>query len=38
VGADRVVKFDPKLAKEDLKAGDKGDKASSKKGAKTGKK
>jgi CRISPR-associated protein Csb1 len=31
VGADRVVKFDPKLAKEDLKASDKGDKAAAKK-------
>ncbi len=31
VGADRVVKFDPKLAKEDLKAGDKGGKTAGKK-------
>jgi CRISPR-associated protein Csb1 len=31
VGADRVVKFDPRLAKEDLKAGDKGEKATAKK-------
>lgn len=33
VGQDRVVKFDSNLAKEDLKAGDKGEKAT-KKGAK----
>jgi CRISPR-associated protein Csb1 len=38
VGADRVVKFDPKLAKDDLKAGDKGEKAAAKKGAKAAKK
>lgn len=31
VGPDRVVKFDPKLASEDLKGGEKGDKATSKK-------
>jgi CRISPR-associated protein Csb1 len=31
VGQDRVVKFDAKLAKEDLKAGDKGEKAAGKK-------
>jgi CRISPR-associated protein Csb1 len=31
VGADRVVKFDPKLAKEDLKTGDKGEKTAAKK-------
>lgn len=31
VAADRVVKFDPKLAKDDLKAGDKGEKATAKK-------
>ena len=31
VGTDRVVKFDPKLAKEDLKAGEKGAKTSAKK-------
>jgi hypothetical protein len=35
VGKDRLVKFDAKLAKDDLKAGDKGDKAGAKK---TGKK
>ncbi|MCC6996727.1 MAG: type I-U CRISPR-associated protein Cas7 [Deltaproteobacteria bacterium] len=34
VGADRVVKFDPKLAKDDLKGGDKGEKAAAKKAAK----
>ncbi len=34
VGADRVVKFDPKLAKEDLKTGDKGEKAAAKKAGK----
>ncbi len=34
VGPDRVVKFDPKLAKEDLKAGDKGEKAAAKKAGK----
>lgn len=34
VAADRVVKFDPKLAKEDLKGGDKGEKAAAKKAAK----
>jgi CRISPR-associated protein Csb1 len=34
VGADRVVKFDPKLAKDDLKASDKGDKAAAKKAGK----
>jgi CRISPR-associated protein Csb1 len=34
VGADRVVKFDPKLAKQDLKAGDKGEKAAAKKAGK----
>lgn len=34
VGTDRVVKFDSKLAKEDLKASDKGDKATAKKAAK----
>lgn len=34
VGADRVVKFDPKLAKDDLKAGDKGEKAAAKKAGK----
>lgn len=38
VGADRVVKFDPKLAKDDLKAGDKGEKAAAKKSAKAAKK
>lgn len=31
VGVDRVVKFDPKLAKEDLKAGNKGERAAAKK-------
>lgn len=31
IGPDRVVKFDAKLAKEDLKAGDKGSKSSAKK-------
>jgi len=31
VGADRIVKFDRQLAKEDLKAGDKGSRASAKK-------
>ncbi len=31
IGKDRVVKFDPKLAKDDLKAGDKGEKAAAKK-------
>jgi CRISPR-associated protein Csb1 len=30
VGQDRVVKFDPKFAREDLKAGDKGAKAAKK--------
>jgi len=34
VGANRVVKFDPKRAKEDLKAGDKGEKATAKKAGK----
>lgn len=38
VGADRVVKFDPKLAKNDLKAGDKGEKTGAKKPAKAAKK
>lgn len=38
VGASRVVKFDAKLAKDDLKAGDKGDKAAAKKGGKAAKK
>jgi len=38
VGADRVVKFDPKLAKDDLKGGDKGEKAAAKKAAKAAKK
>lgn len=37
IGPDRVVKFDAKLAKEDLKAGDKGGKAAKKKGAKVAK-
>lgn len=35
IGEDREVSFDPKLAKEDLKAGDK---AASKKAAKAAKK
>lgn len=34
VGPDRVAKFDAKLAKEDLKAGDKGEKSATKKAAK----
>lgn len=34
VEADRVVKFDPKLAKDDLKTGDKGEKAAAKKAGK----
>lgn len=34
VGADRVVKFDPKLAKDDLRAGDKGERTAAKKAAK----
>jgi CRISPR-associated protein Csb1 len=34
VGTDRVVMFDPKLAKEDLKTGDKGEKAAAKKAGK----
>jgi len=38
VGADRVVRFDPKLAKDDLKGGDKGEKAAAKKAAKAAKK
>lgn len=38
VGAARVVKFDPKLAKDDLKAGDKGAGAGAKKAGKVAKK
>ncbi len=34
VGADRVVKFDPKFASDDLKAGDKGEKPAAKKAKK----
>lgn len=34
VGADRVVKFDPKLASEDLKGGEKGEKSAKKAGKK----
>jgi CRISPR-associated protein Csb1 len=38
IATDRVVKFDPKLAKDDLKAGDKTEKATGKSGAKAAKK
>jgi len=38
VGESKVVKFDPKLAKEDLKGGEKGEKAAAKKAAKAAKK
>ena len=38
VGGDRVVKFDPKLAKDDLKAADKPEKAAAKKSARGAKK